>query len=177
LWWRSPKQDERLTPDELKSAIGFRAQDLWVEAGRPPERKPDQFQSEIHEGEFYRFKRGELVFIYRRDPTANTKEALAVFGLAAGFKEIFTSTGTAPHGGEAAAAIPWFAKGFAGIELFLIFLSGASILVSMAFGLSLLSSLPGAAQRLPANEVARQSGIFSGAGLDRDRSSFVEPGF
>jgi hypothetical protein len=170
--------DEPLSPAELESAIGARAQDLWVEAGRPADRKPDDFKSEIHKEEFYRFESGGWVFVYRRDATANTKEALsflkdwvtsliqletgalAVFGLAAGFKEVFTSTEAAPHSGEAAAAIPVFAKVFAGLELPLIIFSGASILVSMAFGLSLLSSLPGAAQRLPASAAARQSDIF-----------------
>jgi hypothetical protein len=180
LRWPTAKQvDDPLSPHELESAIKARAQDLWVEARRPADRKADEFRSEIHKEEFYRFESDGWVFVYRRDATANTKEALsflkdwvtsliqletgalAVFGLAAGFKEIFTSTETARRSGEAAAAIPVFAKFFASLELLLIIFSGSSILVSMAFGLSLLSSLPGAAQRLPANAAARQSDIFT----------------
>ncbi len=181
-YWVIRREDAELSRAELESelefAIGARAQDLWVEAGRPANRKPDEFR--IHKEECYLFKNDKgWVFVYRRDPTANTKEALsflkdwvtsliqletgalAAFGLAAGFKEIFTSTGTSPHSGEAAAAIPVFAKRFASLELLLIIFSGASILVSMFFGLSLLISLPGAAQRLPVSAIARQSDIFA----------------
>jgi hypothetical protein len=178
-WPRAKQVDKPLSPAELEAAIGARAQDLWVEAGRPVDRKIDEFRSEIHKEEFYRFETDEgWVFVYRRDATANTKEALsflkdwvtsliqletgalAVFGLAAGFNEIFTSTETARRSGEAAAAMPVFAKVFASLELLLIIFSGSLILVSMALGLSLLGSLPGAVQRLPANDTARQSDIF-----------------
>jgi hypothetical protein len=87
--------------------------------------------------------------------------ALAVFGLAAGFSQLFTSSATTSLSAGAAATIPVSVKVFTSLELFLIVLSGLSILVSMSYGLMLLNALPGAAQRVPASAAARQSDIFS----------------
>jgi hypothetical protein len=173
---------EHLSPAELQSAITTRAYHLWIEAGRPraEDQNPSGFflraEEEFKENEFYHFKKYGKVFVYRKDGATNIKEALSfvkdwitsliqlevgalgVFGLAAGFSNIFVTTvGTATP----PAAVPSLSKAFACFELLLIILSGLFILLSIAFGLTLLNSLPGAMQRLPVSPAARRSDVFS----------------
>jgi hypothetical protein len=192
LWHGITTQQEYepLSVGEIESATNDRANDLWVEAGQPGGREFCEFlnqaQREFEAGEFYHFKHNGRVFVYQKHATDNIKEglsflkdwvtsliqletgALAVFGLAAGFKEVFTSAETTSHSSAnassaaaAAGAIPVSIKIFAALELFFIVFSGLSILISMAYGLMLLNALPGAVQRVPASAAARQSDVFA----------------
>jgi hypothetical protein len=128
--------------------------------GREPSDFLNQAQREFDEEEFYHFNHGR-VFVYRKQGTENIKEALSFL------KDWVTSlvqleTGAlAVFGLAAIGAIPISIKVFAAFELVFIILSGLSILISMAYGLTLLNALPGAVQRVPASAAARQSDIFS----------------
>ena len=82
--------------------------------------------------------------------------ALAVFGLAAGFSGIFSSTVSGQP-----ATLPIWSKVATIGELLLIVVAGFSFLASMYFGITLLSALPAAVQRVPVSVSARQSDVFS----------------
>jgi len=150
-------------------------------------RSPATEVSNYTKGAFYRVEienceGDDCVLVYRKDGTANTKEplsflkdwvtsviqletgALAVFGLAAGFKEAIPSAEPA-HQSVGSPVLCSLCSAFATwspiIELILIVLSGVLFLKSISRGLDVLNALPGAAQRLPANATARQSDIFS----------------
>jgi hypothetical protein len=133
-------------------------------------------------GPCYRFKKNQAVFVYRKDGVVNIKDALsflkdwvtsliqletgvlAVFGLAAGFSQVFIQSAST-SGVGAAATVPAWVPWVLGIQLLLIFFSGFSILSSMYYGLMLLAALPGAVQRVPESTAARQSMVISSSAL------------
>ncbi len=121
----------------------------------------------------YHFMRRKKKFVYARDGTANIKEALGFLkdwstslvqldlaaigsiGLFIGFSDFARSPilaiGHLHHlAGRVAVA-----------EVTCVGLSALSFFISLAFGLFLLNSLPGAAQRYPCNLDARQADVFA----------------
>jgi hypothetical protein len=193
------QEHEPLSADEIEAAKRDRANDLWVEAGQPGAKEVgeflDQARKEFEDEEFYHFKQYGRAFVYRKHGTENIKEALsflkdwvtsliqleigalAVFGLTAGFKEVFTSAETTSHGSDkgssAAAAVLVSIKIFAALELFFIVISGLSILISIAYGLTLLNALPGAVQRVPESDAARASDVFTIRNEQRHSSIYI----
>ena len=73
--------DLHLNPAELRPAINARANELWVEAGRPLDRSPNEFWLEAEkqfyeEKEFYYFKNyGRVLFIGSMGPITSRKHS------------------------------------------------------------------------------------------------------
>jgi len=184
--YKPTDEQRKEAKEELEAAATPRAHDLWVEAGQPDDRSPRDFLKQA-KYEFYYYVDHNVdhnvdaypTFVYRKSSTANLPEslsllkdwvtsviqletaALAVFGFAAGFKEVFSAKATDAPGSGPVAAITNLDKMFASTELLFLLLSGLSIVWSIVNGIYLLNALPGAAQRVAANATARRSDIYS----------------